>query len=248
MTEFDPWAQLKLLDLQAADSGIDQLDARLRQLPEQQRLREIAAEAEQVRLAELAAVTLAADIELEVRKSEDDVQAVRQRADRDRNLLDSGSIHDSKQLTDLQHEVETLSRRQSELEDIEIDVMQRLEEAQASVAELRAKLAELAPAMQAADQAVLAVSAEIAQQRAQFSEQRAAIAAELPAELLALYERIRSDNAGVGAAHLHQGRCQGCRIQLTPVALSAARKAAPSELLRCSECRAILVRNAESGL
>ena len=90
---------------------------------------------------------------------------------------------------------------------------------------------------------------------AQLNSDRAAAAAEreiqvreLPNDLLALYERIRKDNNGIGAAHLQQGRCGGCRLQLSPVALAAARNAAPAELLRCEECRAILVRDAESGL
>ncbi len=73
------------------------------------------------------------------------------------------------------------------------------------------------------------------------------LAAGLPADLVTLYEKIRV-SSGTGAAPLHQGRCEGCRIELTPTDLQRIRSAAPDEVLRCEECRRILVRVPESGL
>jgi predicted nucleic acid-binding Zn-ribbon protein len=74
------------------------------------------------------------------------------------------------------------------------------------------------------------------------------IATEIPDDLLALYERIRADQAGVGAAHLQRGRCGGCRLELPPSEIEQLRKAPANEVIRCEECRRILVRTAESGL
>ena len=69
-----------------------------------------------------------------------------------------------------------------------------------------------------------------------------------PRTCTALYDKLRADNGGVGAARLYQGRCEGCRMQLTPVDIARIRDAAPDAVLRCEECRRILVRTSESGL
>ena len=55
--------------------------------------------------------------------------------------------------------------------------------------------------------------------------------------------------AGLGAAPLHRGTCQGCRLQLPPTEIEALRSAAaPDAVIRCEDCRRILVRTPESGL
>ena len=71
--------------------------------------------------------------------------------------------------------------------------------------------------------------------------------ADLPADLVALYEKIR-ESTGVGAALLRAGRCEGCRLELSGSERSRVRSAPPDEVIRCEECRRILVRTAESGL
>lgn len=186
------------------------------------------------------------DLEAEQRKADADVDLVRHRSDKDRALLET--INDAKQLSNLQHELESLARRQAELEDVELEVMERLEEAQKSHAALLARrdaLAdELAEARTARDNAL----ADLADEEQIALAARAAAAEGLPAELLALYDKLRADNGGIGAAALHRGRCEGCRIELTPVDLSRIREAPPAEVIRCEECRRILVRTEESGL
>ena len=78
--------------------------------------------------------------------------------------------------------------------------------------------------------------------------ERSALAEGIPADLLGLYDRIRGDHGGVGAARLHRGRCEGCHMDLPPNEIEALREAAADAVLRCEECRRILVRTAESGL
>ena len=93
-----------------------------------------------------------------------------------------------------------------------------------------------------------AAFAEIDDAMSARTRERAAVASELPADLLALYERAREHGGGVGAAMLRQRRCEGCRIELSGSELSAVRNAAPDDVVRCENCRRILVRTAESGL
>jgi len=80
------------------------------------------------------------------------------------------------------------------------------------------------------------------------SGDRSRIAESIPVDLLAMYEKIRVDHSGVGAARLYRGRCEGCRLELPPNEIEALRNANVSSVVRCEECRRILVRTAESGL
>ncbi len=160
----------------------------------------------------------------------------------------SGAVTVAKQLQDLGHEVATLTRRQSELEDGELEVMERAETAQAEHDELARQrathLEARAVAEASRDAAVVDIDAEIARS----TGERASVAESLPADLLALYERIRAAEGGVGAGEISRGRCGGCRLELMNNEKSAIRTAAPDEVLQHEECDRIMVRTAESGL
>lgn len=244
----DPHVQLVLLDVQAHDLELDRVRHRRTTLPEAARVTELETALRKLADRITAAAVEVSDLELEQRKADADVDLVRQRAAKDQQLLDSGSLNDAKQLTNLQHELESLGRRQTELEDIELEIMERLEDASrnrdALLAEQAQAEADLAAAVQARD-AALSVLAE---EEATATADRAAAAAGVSADLLALYDKLRADNGGIGAAQLHRGRCEGCRIELTPVDIGRIRDAAQDEVLRCEECRRILIRTAESGL
>lgn len=237
---------MTLLDVQRHDLEIDRARHRRATLPEAARVTELEAAAKAIDDDITRAAVEVSDLEAEQRKADADVDLVRQRAEKDRVLLDT--INDAKQLSNLQHELESLARRQAELEDVELEVMERLEAAQKSHAALLAQretlAIDLADARTARDNAL----ADLADEEQIARAARDAAAAGLPADLLALYDKLRADNGGIGAAALHRGRCEGCRIELTPVDLGRIREAPPAEVIRCEECRRILVRTAESGL
>ncbi|MGH3245341.1 MAG: DUF7581 domain-containing protein, partial [Trebonia sp.] len=92
-----------------------------------------------------------------------------------------------------------------------------------------------------------AAVAEIDEQAAKATAARATVVADLPADLLALYDKIRA-STGTGAAALRRGQCLGCRETLSTVELNEVRAAAPDEVVRHEECLRILVRTPESGL
>lgn len=196
----------------------------------------------------VAAETIASDLEVEQEQADRDVEQVRERRRRDQELLDSGSIGDPKQLQAIQSEMENLVRRQADLEDIELEVMERVEGARAAVAHLTAERASLSGERDVLAQRVSDQLADIEAERTTVVAEREHIAAEIPADLLGLYDRIRADHGGVGAAPLHRGSCQGCRLALPPTEIEALRAAAPDAVVRCEECRRILVRTFESGL
>lgn len=244
----DPADQLRLLDLQDADSATAVLTHRRRTLPE---LAEI--ERAEERLAELRddvvrAETEVGDLDREQRRLEVDVDQVRQRATRDQERMRSGAITSGRELESLQHEVGTLARRQADLEERVLELMERREGLALTLESLRTRAEEAERSRQATitrrDEEFAKIDAELAGHRAGRDE----LAAVLDKDLLALYERIRESSGGVGAAVIRQRRCEGCRLELAGTELTAARTAAPDLVLRCDNCRRILVRTPESGL
>jgi predicted nucleic acid-binding Zn-ribbon protein len=237
---------LTLLEVQRHDLEIDRARHRRATLAEAARVSELEASARTLDDDITRAAVEVSDLEAEQRKADADVDLVRQRAAKDRELLET--INDAKQLSNLQHELESLARRQSELEDVELEVMERLDAAQKSHADLLSRREALAGELETARSALDNALADLADDERIATHARSSAADGLPADLLALYDKLRADNGGIGAAALHRGRCEGCRIELTPVDLGRIREAPEAEVIRCEECRRILVRTPESGL
>jgi len=154
----------------------------------------------------------------------------------------------AKDMQALQHELESLARRQSTLEDVELEVMERAEGLAADVTRLEAASAELAARVGELDAIRDKVFAELDAEVEQIGHSRADVVAGVGEELVALYEKIRASSDGIGAAVLRQRRCEGCNLELNQVDINRFTAAAPDEVLRCEECRRILVRTAESGV
>jgi predicted nucleic acid-binding Zn-ribbon protein len=239
--------QVRLLDVQALDTRLNQIDHRRRNLPEHAQLTEAQRRADSVRDQLIAAQTEAGDITRELAKAEADVELVRQRAARNQSRLDAGA-GSAKDMQALQHELESLARRQSDLEDVELEVMERAEQADAAITALRAEADELAQRHGELTERRDGALTVIDEEREKVISQRAGLAAGLDAGLLALYEKIREQQGGVGAAALRSRRCEGCRLELNTTELGRIRSAPADEVLRCEECRRILVRTDESGL
>lgn len=173
---------------------------------------------------------------------------MRQRAARDQQRLDSGMVTNPKDLESLQSEIASLAKRQSDLEDVVLEVMERRESAQERAAELTERVESVqqrtAEAEGRRDLALESIDHEVRMA----TKEREVVAGALPADLLKLYEKIREQQGGVGAAKLFQRRCEGCRLELNITEVNDVREAAEDAVLRCENCRRILVRTPESGL
>jgi len=232
--------QRSLIELAEIDAEVGRLDHRAKNLPEQQSLDAVEAEHRTANDA-LAVVNIALeDLEAEVSKFEGEIDGVRQREDRDRSMLDSGSVN-PKQLSELQHELETLQRRQSSLEDSLLEIMERREELQNDQAERLSKIDELADqlsiARAARDDALVAIDGS----RQNLAGRRSGVTVTLPGDLVALYERQRG-HGGPGAGLLQGRRCGACRIEIDRGEMQRITAAPEDEVLRCPECGAILLR------
>jgi predicted nucleic acid-binding Zn-ribbon protein len=242
-----PQAQLKLLELADLDAELSRLDHRRRTLPETQEHQRVQAREAELRdeLATLEAQR--SDFDRELLKAERDVEQVRARIERDRTRLDAGQVSSAKELESLQSEIASLHRRQDDLEEVVLEVMERQEEAGRQHRALITGRDELAGQRQEIGARRDAALADIGEQASKAGAARDGLAAEIPPDLLGLYDRLRAQHT-VGAAALRRGRCEGCHLSLNTVDLARIRAAAPDEVLRCEECRRILVRTPESGL
>ncbi|MGZ6753462.1 MAG: zinc ribbon domain-containing protein [Nocardioides sp.] len=244
----DPLAQQKLLDVQELDAKADQLRHQRANLPELAEI--VALQASRQSLDDQArdAQIVVDDLTVEQQKVDADVEQVKTRRERDRSRMDQGLVTNPKDLERMTHELESLERRISSLEDDELEVMARLEDAQRNLDTLRAQVAE-------ADGRLAELTAARDQKTAEIDVRLDAVVAErgpaaegLPDDLVALYDRLRAQKGGVAVAELRQRRCNGCQLTIDNAELAVI-KAAPSDLVvRCEECSRILVRTAESGL
>lgn len=243
----DHFDQQRLLALAAEDVALAQLAHRRRTLPENAAVT-AAEEAQRAFSADVVrAQTEVRDLDREQKRLEADVDTVRARSARDQQKLDSGAAT-PKEMASLQQEMESLARRQGDLEDQVLELMERREAADATLATAQAGL-EGAQAEQArAEELRDAALAEVAEGEQTHTVKRGEVAATVPAPLLALYDRVAKQTGSTGAAPLHARRCEGCRIELYGTELAAARNADPHLVLRCENCNRILVRTAESGL
>ncbi len=191
--------------------------------------------------------TALSDVQREVDKAEADVQLVRDRAARDQARLDAGT-GSAKDLQAIQHELTSLARRQSELEDIELEVMEHIELMTGHVSHLQGTrdglTARLSEATATRDEAMGVLATE----RDQVAGRRGGAVERVGEDLLALYERVRASSGGIAAAELKQRRCGGCHMELNQVEMNRITTAPADEVLRCEECGRIMVRTPESGL
>ncbi len=237
-----------LLDLQMVDASLDQLEHRLKTLPEHAALLALTERRTDVSSRHGRTQTEVEDLQREQRKADADVEQVKSRRQRNRERIDGGLVSDAKQLTAMQHEVETLDRRIVALEDEELEVMERLEDAQSRLAELGSELATIEA--DCASQVVSrdAAGGEIGDSASKAKAERDRLAADLPADLLGLYVKLRAQLGGVAVGALQHGRCGGCRLNVGAADLARMAVAPSDEVLRCEECDRILVRTPESGL
>jgi predicted nucleic acid-binding Zn-ribbon protein len=242
----EPAVQRRLLDLAGVDTELNRLNHRRTSLPEHAELTAAEAAVRAAKDAVVEAETNAGDLDRDIRRIERDVEGVRSRTARDNQLLAGAGIG-AKQATELQHELETLARRQSVLEDEQLEIMEQREALEAHLGHARATLdaaqKEITAIVERRDTALLDIDAgETGRRRA-----REEAVAALPEDLLAAYEKRRAKQ-GIGAALLLARRCQACRLELDRTAVAELRAAAPDQIVHCEECGVILVRTPESGL
>ena len=233
--------QSLILEMQSLDNEIMQANTKLKSLPEIEQLLHID---KRITTAtdELAVIKSEADqIALELRRGEVDVETVTDRIKKDEARLASGNAT-PKELEQLQHEVGTLKKRQESLEEIELEIMIRSDAITSRSNTLTTDLASLQTLKDEIAGRLKTATDEINKVIADKNTARNLVANQIEKPLLELYEKIRGNGGGVGAAALVGNKCNGCNLAINAVEMDRIKSLAKDELLRCEECRRILVR------
>ena len=235
-----PEQQSLVLELQLLDNEIMQANTKLKSLPEVEQLLHID---KRIITAtdEVATVKLEADqISLELRRGEVDVETVTDRIKKDEARLASGNAT-PKELEQTQHEIQTLKKRQLALEEIELEIMVRSEAVTERSKVLNTDLTSLETLKAEINQRFTSATNEINSVILAKQKDREAVAVKIEKTLLDLYEKIRS-SSGIGAASLIGNKCNGCNLAINAVEMQRIKTLPADEVLRCEECRRILVR------
>lgn len=244
----DPFAQLRLLDVQALDARADQLRHQRARLPELAEIASLREERSRLDDRRRDAQISVEDLTAAQTKADADVEQVKARRTRDQQRIDQGLITNPKDLQRMQGELESLERRISVLEDEELEVMAALEDAQRTLDQLTAEVADADKRLALLAEERDRKTAEIDAQLAEVESERATKAEGVPEDLMGLYDKLRAQKGGVGAAELRARQCGGCRLTLDNAELSVIRSSPSDLVVRCEECSRILVRTSESGL
>lgn len=240
----DPAAQRRLLELAQVDADLNRVKHRRRTLAELEEIGRAERELQAKRNELVLAQTSYGDLEREVKRLEKEIEQLRARKERDERMMSSGGS--AKQLEELEHELQTLARRQDVLEEELLEVMEQREALEANVTRSKQAVAEAEQALEDAKYRRDEELADLEAAQARRAKERELLINALPAELAALYERILQQR-GIAAGPLQGSRCGACRLELDRSTLKDLREAAPDDVVRCSECGAVLVRTGGAG-
>ena len=237
----NPHDQRQILNTASLDQRTTALNHKAQTLAEHSLLANLTTKTNNVRDLRIGAQTELSDVKRELLRAEADVEQIVIRIVRDEARLNGGSAS-PKELQQLQHEVGTLSARRAELEEVELEVMMRIDEINVRISELSEQEANCAAEIDdheiRKDNALAAFNSELEI----IARERSETLASVSPELIALYEKIRASNNGTGAAALIAGSCNGCHLSINAVELKRITDIADDEVVRCEECRCILVR------
>ena len=234
--------QRSILDIQKFDLHSATLNNKAANLPELAELSSTTIKQNNVRDLRIAAETELSDVKRELARAEGDVEQIVTRINRDEARLSSGT-GTPKELEQTQHELVTLGARRSELEEVELEIMMRVDGLKERITSLAAEEAELAAVIFdlniRKENALSAINTELEG----IATDRAATTQSISAEFVALYEKIRGADNAIGAAVLAGNQCKGCNLTLNTIELQRISGLADDEVIRCEECRCILVRD-----
>jgi len=194
-----PSDQRSVLDIQNFDFTTTSLNAKAAGLPEIAAIASLTIKANNARDLRIAAETELSDVKRELSRAETDAEQVVSRITRDEARLASGTGA-AKELEQLQHELVSLNNRRSELEEVELEIMMRVDGIKERISTLQDEEAALALEIAnleiSKENALTVIGADLSAA----AQERSKTVNSVNPELIALYEKIRSSNNGTGAA------------------------------------------------
>lgn len=230
-----------LLDVQNHDTRIDQLHHRRATLPEHDRLTVLADDRRRLEQEHLEVVQQRDELAREQRRLEDEVAAIDEKRRSVDKTMYSGSVANPRELQGMAEEVTSLGRRQSQLEDQVLDLMERIEPLTARITDFDVATAANAADTGSVDIALRAAEADILAELHIETAARAAAVASVPPELVEEYESLRVRAGGIGVARLVGSQCGGCHLTLSAVGLARIKRLSTDSVAHCEECGRLLV-------
>ena len=237
----DPKAQSLLIDLQNIDIQITQAKTKLANLPEHEQIKAIHARLEDGQVELKVVETELEDVTIDLRRSELEVEQVADRIAKDEKRLASGQ-GSPKELEQTQHEIVSLNKRRAELEELELEIMVRHEAVSNRLAELQNDEVGLNKIELELNVRIENAKTEIDALIAKLKSDRSLLVPQIEEPLVELYEKVRTSADGIGAALMLGNKCDGCHLVINAIELDRIKDLAADEVLRCEECRRILVR------
>lgn len=241
MAEYSERDFLTLLEISEIDKRLTQLDFQRSHMAEAVVLNDANARARELHVQSVELAAEVVELQDHVTKAEIDVEQVEARMAKDRSLLDSGSITDAKQLLELQHELENLSKRLNELEEIELEALSRVEDCKQTLKQVESDSVEAETILHDAKSALEKALSSLDFEMERLQQSKNSLLATLDDSLQTLYLKIKTDR-GIGAAKLNGSKCDSCHLELRGAEFSEIKKLPVTHLVRCPECKAILIR------
>ena len=179
------------------------------------------------------------DLELELKRSENDLELVENRIAKDNQRLSTTSS--SKDAQGIEHELTTLAKRKSELEDAELGIMEELDKVRAELGAAEAAKSGAEVELGALREALASNTSALDSTRAELTAKRVALVGQIDPELAVAYQK-KADRA-VAVGRLSGRECGACRISITATNLEEIVALPADEIAECPNCQAYLVRS-----
>lgn len=230
-------AFLDLLDLQAVDTEIDQYLHARQSLPELEQFKDAHQRLSGLQETGAEQEAALAGTVSQLKKSEGELELTEKKRGSEEMRMFAGGMS-SKDLANLQMEVEMLGRQIETAEEEILEMLEVRDQQQSAFTETSSAIAQVEAEAAGLEAAIAAQWKEIDAEVAVLQERRGDFLPLIPADLLELYEQLRPAKEGIGAARLLEGVCGGCHLSLSPAEQHEVLKEDPP---RCLQCRRILV-------
>lgn len=236
--KLDKAGQSALLKLSQVDLEIEQVKTEISKAVNSQELSEASAKLSEASGEVLAARTIFENLNMEARKADDNLHLVEERIARDLERLNNTSSPKDAQA--MQAEVESLTRRKGDLEEVELEVLERLEKAEAELASISSTREELSKVVTNLQESIQSQVDDLKSRGRKLTADREILVAKVPEDTLLKYQNLAAKQIAVG--QIENRSCTACRMGLTASTIDALTSVAEDEVGSCPECLAMIVR------
>lgn len=236
--KLDEAGQSALLKLSEVDLEIERIKAEIAKAVNSKELADTSAKLAESSSAVLSARTTFENLNMESRKADDNLRLVEERIARDKERLNNTSSPKDAQA--MQSEIESLTARKSELEEVELEVLERLDVAEDELTALSSQREELAREVSNLQESIQAQVEELKLRGRKATADRETLMSKIPDDVLRRYTELAARQIAVG--QVQNRSCTACRMGLTASTIDSLSALTQEQVGTCPECLAMIVR------